>query len=388
MSPRQISPVRVLCVFGTRPEAIKMAPIILAMRKQTDRFSPIVCVTGQHREMLDQVLATFEIEPDVDLSVMTPKQTLARLTARILERVEETLMGTQPDVLLVQGDTTTAFAGALAAFYRNVPIGHVEAGLRTGDLTNPFPEEANRVFIDRMARYCFAPTEQNGETLLDEGVPPERIFVTGNTGIDALLITRAKVAVAEPDEWAGLWGSAANAVQNNGKPIVLITLHRRESFGDKLRTIFEMLRSVAKDHPKVEFVYPVHLNPNVINPAQAILGSDNVHLIDPLPYEAFVYLMDRAALILTDSGGIQEEAPSLGKRVIVLRDTSERQEAIQAGLVTLGGTDCEHLARLINDFLAAGTPHFANTPNPYGDGTAATQILDKLWKTFERDSPL
>lgn len=376
--------LRVLSFFGTRPEAIKMAPVVLAMQREPSRFEPIVCVTGQHREMLDQVLQTFEIVPDHDLAVMVPNQTLAGLTAKVLEQADRVLLEVQPNIVLVQGDTTTAFAASLAAFYRNVPVGHVEAGLRTGDLRDPFPEEANRVLIDHLAQYCFAPTTMNRDALLAEHVNEKRIFVTGNTGIDALLITRGKVENRRPEEWRNDWGAALPAIAAGGSRIVLITMHRRESFGDKLRGIFESISAVASAHRQVEFIYPVHLNPNVAEPARAILGGHpNIHLIKPLAYEPFVYLMNRAALILTDSGGIQEEAPSLGKPVIVVRDRTERQEALRAGTVKLGGTNPAKLVRMMNEALNADT-NPATGENPYGDGHAAVCIVNHLWAELGR----
>lgn len=373
--------LKVLFVFGTRPEAIKMAPLVLAMRRDHIRFNPVVCVTGQHREMLDAVLHTFGIVPDVDLEVMVPSQTLASLSARVLEKVDETLLRTQPDLVLVQGDTTTAFAGTLAAFYRNVPVGHVEAGLRTGDLRDPFPEEANRILIDRLARYCFAPTVMNRLTLLKEGVRHEQIFVTGNTGIDALLITRETIADKPADAWLAHWGSAADVIKDSSRDMVLITMHRRESFGPKLEEIFNSIAAVADAHPSVDFVYPVHLNPNVSRPARAILqGRPNVHLIRPLPYQPFVYLMNRACLIVTDSGGIQEEAPSLGKRVIVVRDKTERQEALSGGTIRLSGVSALTLVKLVTDALSVPRDASPAIDNPYGDGNAAEKILKIIWE--------
>lgn len=359
-----------------------MAPLVLAMKRDSERFDPIVCVTGQHREMLDQVLRAFNITADHDLCVMLANQTLAGLTAKVIEGVDGVLVETKPDIVLVQGDTTTAFAAALASFYRNVPVGHVEAGLRTGDLRDPFPEEANRILIDHLASYCFAPTELNRETLRAEHVDERHIFVTGNTGIDALLITRAKVENRRAADWGSVWGSASGALEKDSTDVVLITMHRRESFGEKLRGIFESVRAVASDNPAVQFIYPVHLNPNVTEPARAILGGfPNVHLIEPLAYEPFVYLMNRAALIVTDSGGIQEEAPSLGKPVIVARDRTERTEALAAGTVKLGGTSPEKLVPLMQAALA-WREVATSRDNPYGDGNAASRILSCLSTEF------
>lgn len=373
--------LRVLFVFGTRPEAIKMAPLVLAMQQARDRFEPIVCVTGQHREMLDQVLKAFEIVPEIDLKVMSHNQSLASLTSRVLETLDEVLLRTKPDVVLVQGDTTTAAASALCAFYRQIPVGHVEAGLRTGNLADPFPEEANRILIDDIASFCFAPTTYNQETLLKEGVKTERIFVTGNTGIDALLITREKVVRQNARTWRNEFGVAMGDIEDPSKEIVLITLHRRESFGPKLRGVFEAIRCTATKWKKVSFIYPVHLNPNVTRPAREVLGEvSNIHLIEPLPYEPFVFLMNRSRLILTDSGGIQEEAPSIGKPVIVVRETTERQEGLEAGTVKLGGTNGATLAGMIDDVLSTPGSRYKVGPNPYGDGTTSAQILTALYE--------
>lgn len=372
--------LRILTVFGTRPEAIKMAPLILAMQRAPKRFTPLVCVTGQHREMLHQVLDTFGIKPHHDLAVMAPNQTLAGLTARILSGVDEVLTRENPDLVLVQGDTTTAFAAAVAAFYRHVPVGHVEAGLRTGDFENPFPEELNRALIDRFVRFCFAPTTFNRQALRGENVPAKRIFVTGNTGIDALLLMRERVSAEGDAEWTHLWGGAASAIRGDD-PLALITAHRRESFGAKMRAMFTAFRNLARRHPDWEFVYPVHLNPNVREPAAKILaGLPNVHLIEPLPYAPFVFLMDRASLILTDSGGVQEEAPSLGKPVVVMRETTERQEALRAGTVVLAGNTGKGLEQTVERLMKAAARPSKARRNPYGDGQAAERILDIIWK--------
>jgi UDP-N-acetylglucosamine 2-epimerase (non-hydrolysing) len=359
-----------------------MAPLILGMKAAREKFSPVVCVTGQHREMLKQVLDTFGIEPDHDLAVMNPNQTLSAMTARILESVSRVIAQEEPDLVMVQGDTTSAFVGALAAFYHRVPIAHVEAGLRTGDFENPFPEELNRVLIDRFATFCFAPTELNKHSLRAEGIPATRILVTGNTGIDALLFIRDRLHRHGPGDWESLWRSARTAVLDLSRKLVLITVHRRESFGERLNAMFSAIRNLARKHPDWEFVCPVHLNPNVREPSGEILtGLDNVHLIEPLPYEPFIFLMDRASLILTDSGGIQEEAPSLGKAVVVMRETTERQEAVDAGTVTLAGnTGCElekTVERVMsNEQLSRET---SLRSNPYGDGRASERILQCLW---------
>lgn len=375
--------LRVLFVFGTRPEAIKMAPLILAMEREKDRFEPRVCVTGQHRQMLDQVLNAFEITPEIDLAVMSHDQSLARLTARVLGALDEVLLRVKPDIVLVQGDTTTAAASALAAFYRHIQVGHVEAGLRTGDLADPFPEEANRILIDQLSSFCFAPTDYNRQTLLKEGVKNERIVVTGNTGIDALFIIRDRVVQKKAETWQTEFGSAISDIEDPGKKIVLITLHRRESFGAKLRGVFEAISQMAAKWTDVSFIYPVHLNPNVSEPADEVLaGISNVHLIRPLPYEAFVFLMNRASLIVTDSGGIQEEAPSIGKPVIVVRERTERQEALEGGYVKLAGTSGATIVAMIDSSLKESRQPHETALNPYGDGQAANRILKAILQHF------
>ena len=358
-----------------------MCPIVLGMKAAAKKFAPIVCVTGQHREMLRQVLQTFGVKPDYDLAVMRPNQSLAALTARILGSVERLIEKVKPDLLVVQGDTTTALVAALAAFYRRVPVAHVEAGLRTGDFENPFPEELNRALVDRFAAFCFAPTQLNRRTLLAEGVPSERIFVTGNTGIDALLMIRDRVRKKGAGTWNQLWRGAKSSVHDRSRKLVLITAHRRESFGTAMRALFTVIRNLARKHPDWEFVYPVHLNPNVRAPAKEILARlPNVHLIEPLPYEPFVFLMDRASLILTDSGGIQEEAPSLGKPVVVMRERTERLEAVRAGTVTLAGNTGRGLENAIERVVLLGKKHNRSLKNPYGDGRATEKILKILWQ--------
>ncbi len=378
-SPR----LRILSLFGTRPEAIKMAPLVLKMREQSHRFRSIVCVTGQHREMLQQVLKTFGVKPDHDLAIMLPNQTLVGMTARILEGVDRVIAMEKPDLVLVQGDTTTAFVGAVAAFYHHVPVGHVEAGLRTGDFANPFPEELNRALIDRFAALCFAPTQLNRRTLLAEGIPAKRVFVTGNTGIDALMLVRDRVRKQGGEKWNSLWQGASAAVSDHSRKLVLITAHRRESFGERMNAIFGVIRNLACKYPHWHFVYPMHLNPQVRRPALKILtGLHNVHLIEPLPYEPFVFLMDRASMILTDSGGIQEEAPSLGKPVVVMRKTTERKEGVDAGTVILAGNSGGGLEKTVDRLIAAYRPkrNPGRHLNPYGDGRAAEKILEIVWK--------
>ncbi len=363
---------RVSLIFGTRPEAIKLAPVILALRQEPE-LAPHVCVTAQHREMLDQVMAIFGIVPDDDLDLMRPDQTLAGLTSRAVAAVDGYLQHAQPDLVLVQGDTTTVFCAALAAFYRGIPVGHVEAGLRTGDLRAPFPEEANRVLTTRLVDLHFAPTATSRDNLLGEGVPAGRIHVTGNTVIDALLAARARVLAAPP----AVPGLPEDLIAG-GRPLVLITGHRRENFGEGFRAVCRGIARLARDFPDHAFVYPVHLNPHVQAPVNELLGGlDNVHLIAPLSYLPFVRLMDRATLILTDSGGVQEEAPSLGKPVLVMRTTTERPEAVTAGTVRLVGTDEDLLVteatRLLRDPAAHAV--MARAINPYGDGLATGRIV-------------
>ena len=366
---------RISVIFGTRPEAIKLAPVILAL-KNDPRFSCQVCVTAQHREMLDQVLDAFGIKPDVDLDLMEPNQTLAGLTGRAVEAVDRFLAKSKPDLVLIQGDTTTTFCSALAAFYNHIPVGHVEAGLRTGNLDSPWPEEANRVLATRLTTLHFAPTELNKQNLLKERVAPERIFVTGNTVIDALFLAR-DIVKANPPAVPGLPESVAAA---NGGRLVLITGHRRESFGPGFEAMCKAIAELARRFPEIAFVYPVHLNPNVRKPVNQILrsaGTSNVHLIDPLPYLPFVAMMNRCTLILSDSGGVQEEAPSLGKPVLVMRDTTERPEAVLAGTVKLVGADeakiVEEASRLLTD--KAAYDEMARAHNPYGDGKATGRIV-------------
>jgi len=370
-------PLRILCVFGTRPEAIKLAPVVLQMREERRHFRPIVSVTGQHREMLDQILEAFRIEPDHDLAVMRRNQSLAGMSSRILIGIDSVFEREKPDLLIVQGDTTTAFVAALAAFYRKIPVAHVEAGLRTGDFEHPFPEELNRALIDRFATFCFAPTQLNKRTLLAENIPAKRIFVTGNTGIDALLMIRDRVCATGLDKWNEHWRGARSAVRDASKKLVLVTMHRRETFGARMQALLGAIRNLAYRHPDWEFIYPVHLNPNVRTSAANVLsGLRNVHLIDALPYEPFVFLMQRATLILTDSGGIQEEAPSLKKPVVVVRERTERQEAVDAGTVTLAGNTGHGLEKTVERVMHnAGSRKASSFKNPYGDGRATQRIL-------------
>ncbi|MCX2942468.1 UDP-N-acetylglucosamine 2-epimerase (non-hydrolyzing) [Rahnella perminowiae] len=369
--------MKVLTIFGTRPEAIKMAPLVLAL-SQDAAFESKVCVTAQHREMLDQVLRLFDITPDYDLNIMKPGQGLTEITSRILTGLKPVLDEFKPDIVLVHGDTTTTLSASLAAFYHQIPVGHVEAGLRTGDLSSPWPEEGNRLLTGHLAKWHFAPTENASVNLQRENIDAESIFVTGNTVIDALLWVRDRF---NSDV------SLAQQLANNypfldaNKKLILVTGHRRESFGKGFERICSALAEIACQHPEVQIVYPVHLNPNVSEPVNRILQSiDNIVLIDPQDYLPFVYLMDKAYLILTDSGGVQEEAPSLGKPVLVMRETTERPEAVDAGTVRLVGTDpakiVEEVNRLLNDENEYNSMSRAH--NPYGDGHACRHILDAL----------
>ena len=368
--------MRLLAVFGTRPEAIKMAPVLRRLAA-TDGVEVRVCVTGQHRQMLDQVLDLFGIRPDHDLDLMRAGQGLTYVTTAVLDRLGEVLRAAQPDRVLVQGDTTTTFAAALAAFYEKIPVGHVEAGLRTGNMLSPWPEEMNRRLATVIASWHFAPTEEARANLLREGIDPARVTVTGNTVIDALLDAVA-ILDADPARTAALERELPRL--DPARRLILATGHRRENFDGGLVRVAEGLRRLA-DRGDVEVVYPVHLNPNVQQAARAVLGGHPaIHLIAPLDYLPFVHMMRRATLIVTDSGGVQEEAPSLGKPVLVTRDTTERPEAVAAGTVELVGTDTERLlaraARLLDDPAAYAAMSFAH--NPYGDGRAAARIVEAL----------
>lgn len=368
---------KILTVFGTRPEAIKMAPLVHALAAD-DRFEAKCCVTAQHREMLDQVLELFEITPDYDLNLMRAGQTLNDVTARIVQELKPVLQEFQPDVVLVHGDTATTFATSLAAYYEQIEVGHVEAGLRTGNIYSPWPEEANRRLTGVLTNYHFAPTETSKENLLRENFSPEDIFITGNTVIDALLMVKDKI---ESDSDLSATLAAQFPFLDENKKLILVTGHRRESFGGGFERICEALAQTAKQHPNVQILYPMHLNPNVREPVNRILGDvENVLLIEPQQYLPFIYLMSRSHIILTDSGGIQEEAPSLGQPVLVMRDTTERPEAVAAGTVKLVGTDVEKITAsldlLLNDEEAYKEMSFAH--NPYGDGKACQRILDAL----------
>jgi len=358
----------VLNVIGTRPEAIKMAPVIKALVQDDTRFMTVTCVTGQHRQILDQMLSFFHITPDIDLDLMMPNQTLASLTAKALLKLTEVIDKVQPDVILVQGDTTTAMIAGLAGFYAKVPVGHVEAGLRTNHRYNPFPEEVNRRLLGTLATYHYAPTNAAAKALISEQIPPENVVVTGNTVIDALLWTASRIQAPSWD--FGLSNSR----------YILVTAHRRENFGKPIRDICQALKILAARH-NIDIIYPVHPNPNIRTPVYAALQNiKNIHLIEPLEYERFVAAMKGAYLLLSDSGGVQEEAPSLGKPVLVLRETTERPEAVDAGAARLVGTDTDivvgHVENLLNDpqLYAA----MANTSNPFGDGLASKRIVESL----------
>lgn len=369
--------VKVLTVFGTRPEAIKMAPLVHALASD-DRFDAKVCVTAQHREMLDQVLELFEITPEYDLDLMKAGQTLPEITSRIILELTPVLKEFKPDVVLVHGDTATTFAASLAAYYEQIAVGHVEAGLRTGNIYSPWPEEGNRKLTGALTKFHFAPTETSQQNLLNESYPEKDIYITGNTVIDALLLVKQQI---ERDSDLSATLTALFPMLDEAKKLILVTGHRRESFGGGFERICEALAITAKAYPDCQILYPVHLNPNVQEPVNRILKDvNNVHLIEPQQYLPFVYLMNRAHIILTDSGGIQEEAPSLGKPVLVMRDTTERPEAVASGTVKLVGTDVikitTELDTLLTDDNAYNAMSFAH--NPYGDGKACKRICDIL----------
>lgn len=362
----------VLTIIGSRPEAIKMAPIVMAMRKQPDEFHVTVCSTGQQRNMIPQALEEFGLAPDVDLNVMSDDQTLAELTSRLLTSLDSTICDIQPHWILVQGDTTSAMVGAVAGFYRRISVAHVEAGMRTGDPYSPFPEEVNRRIITQCATLHFAPTNRCRDNLLKEGVPETKVFVTGNTVIDALLYIREEI------RGRGSQLPSQLLEQLNGHRMILVTSHRRESFGPGLEGICLALRELHEEHQDVVFVYPVHPNPNVREPVQRLLGDrERILLIEPQPYKAMVELMDRSYVILTDSGGLQEEAPSLGKPVLVLRDKTERPEGVEAGNAELVGTDKERIVRVATELLTNRDRYrlMSSPANPYGDGKAAERMV-------------
>ena len=380
---------KIMLVFGTRPEAIKMAPLVKEFQKRPNEFQTIVCVTGQHREMLDQVLHIFEITPDYDLNIMKQGQDLYDVTARVLLGMRDVLKEARPDVVLVHGDTTTSTAAALAAFYQQIPVGHVEAGLRTHNIYSPWPEEMNRQLTGRLATYHFAPTPLSRQNLLSEGVQENHITVTGNTVIDALYmvvdkIKRDKALDAELEKLLKQSGYDVNRL-SAGKKLVLITGHRRENFGDGFISMCRAIKTLTEKYPEVDFVYPMHLNPNVRKPIHEVFGEDlsglgNMFFIEPLEYLSFVYLMEKSTIVLTDSGGIQEEAPGLGKPVLVMRDTTERPEALEAGTVKLVGTDYGKIVGEVSALIEdrAYYDRMSKAVNPYGDGMACERIASAL----------
>ena len=378
-----------MLVFGTRPEAIKMVPLVKEIQKNTTDFETIVCVTGQHREMLDQVLQIFDIIPDYDLAIMKQGQDLYDVTARVLVGMRDVLKTVQPDIVLVHGDTTTSTAAALAAFYQQIPVGHVEAGLRTYNIYSPWPEEMNRQMTGRLATYHFAPTALSKQHLLQEGVKEESIVVTGNTVIDALymVVDKIKQDCSLNEELKGILKTVGYDVTRlqDGKKLVLITGHRRENFGDGFISMCQAIKTLSEKYPEVDFVYPMHLNPNVRKPIHEVFGDDlsvldNMFFIEPLEYLSFVYLMEKASIVLTDSGGIQEEAPGLGKPVLVMRDTTERPEALEAGTVKLVGTDYDRIINEVSTLLENKDYYekMSQAVNPYGDGLACSRIVDYL----------
>ena len=382
--------IKVLPVFGTRPEAIKMAPLIKTLQSMPEHFSTVVAVTGQHRQMLDQVMNLFDITPDYDLDIMTPGQDLTAVTCRILQGMRPVLQAEKPDIVLVHGDTATSTAAAMAAFYRQIPVGHVEAGLRTGNIYSPWPEEMNRRLTGRLATLHFAPTQRAKDNLLAENVDPALIEVTGNTVIDALLSVVAKIQTDNLGDSLNAQIAACGydlTRLDNGRRLILITGHRRENFGDGFRNICNAIRDLAIKFPDVDFVYPMHLNPNVRRPIAetfANLQHNNVFFIEPLDYLPFVHIMTKAHIILTDSGGIQEEAPSLGKPVLVMRSVTERPEALEAGTIRLVGTDYDKIIDMTSQYLTDDSLYAktAHVSNPYGDGKATLRIAERLKKPF------
>ena len=380
---------KVMLVFGTRPEAIKMAPLVKEFQKYPEMFKTIVCVTGQHRQMLDQVLHIFNIVPDYDLNIMKQGQDLYDVTARVLTGMRDVLVESSPDIVLVHGDTTTSTASALAAFYQQIPVGHVEAGLRTHNIYSPWPEEMNRQITSRIATYNFAPTPLSRENLIREAVIPETITITGNTVIDALywVIDRIKNDPELNYDLEEILKTAGYDVGrlSGGKKLVLITGHRRENFGDGFINMCTAIKDLTEKYPEVDFVYPMHLNPNVRKPIHAVFGENlslltNMFFIEPLEYLSFVYLMNKATIVLTDSGGIQEEAPGLGKPVLVMRDTTERPEALDAGTVKLVGTDYDRIVNEVSLLLDDDDAYekMSKAVNPYGDGLACGRIINTL----------
>ena len=378
---------KIMMVFGTRPEAIKMAPLVKALQRETSEFETIVCVTGQHRQMLDQVLKLFEITPDFDLNIMKSGQDLYDISSRVLLGMRDVFAEVRPDLLMVHGDTTTSMAAALAAFYQHIPVAHVEAGLRTWNLESPWPEELNRQITGRIARYNFAPTPKSRENLLLEHVPEESIFVTGNTVIDALhwvveQLQSSEELRQEQIEFLKINGYDTGRL-SEGKKLVLITGHRRENFGEGFLSICRAIKYLGKTFPEVDFVYPMHLNPNVRSAIKTVFGDEknsNMFFIEPLDYLPFVFLMEKSYLVLTDSGGVQEEAPGLGKPVLVMRDTTERPEALAAGTVKLVGTDYDKIVSEVSNLITSPEAYkkMSLAQNPYGDGQACRRIIDAI----------
>lgn len=383
--------IKIMLVFGTRPEAIKMAPLVKEFQKYPDKFETIICVTGQHRQMLDQVLDIFEIKPDYDLNIMKQGQDLYDVTARVLTGMRDVLILSNPDIVLVHGDTTTSTAAALAAFYQQIPVGHVEAGLRTHNIYSPWPEEMNRQITGRIATFDFAPTPLSKENLLREGIENGKITVTGNTVIDALYWVVDKIkndADLKEKLRSELKRSGYDIYRlNNGKKLVLITGHRRENFGDGFISMCKAIKTLSEKYPDVDFVYPMHLNPNVRKPIHEVFGNNlnnlgNMFFIEPLEYLSFVYLMEKSNIVLTDSGGIQEEAPGLGKPVLVMRETTERPEALKAGTVKLVGTNFVKIVKEVS-LLIEDEKYYekmSRAVNPYGDGRACERIINTLLK--------
>ena len=380
---------KVMLVFGTRPEAIKMAPLVKEFQKQPERVETVVCVTGQHREMLDQVLKIFDIKPDYDLNIMKQGQDLYDVTARVLTGMRDVLKEVKPDVVLVHGDTTTSTAAALAAFYQQIPVGHVEAGLRTHNIYSPWPEEMNRLLTGRLATYHFSPTPLSRNNLIKESVDDRNIIITGNTVIDALywVVDKIKNNKELDNELEDILSKAGYDVNrlNNGKKLVLITGHRRENFGDGFINMCTAIKDLTVKYPDLDFVYPMHLNPNVRKPIHEVFGENlsglkNMFFIEPLEYLSFVYLMEKSSIVLTDSGGIQEEAPGLGKPVLVMRDTTERPEALDAGTVKLVGTDYNKIVNEVSSLIddKAAYEKMSKAVNPYGDGLACGRIVNAL----------
>ena len=380
---------KVMLVFGTRPEAIKMAPLVKEFQKQPKRVETVVCVTGQHREMLDQVLKIFDIKPDYDLNIMKQGQDLYDVTARVLTGMRDVLKEVKPDVVLVHGDTTTSTAAALAAFYQQIPVGHVEAGLRTHNIYSPWPEEMNRLLTGRLATYHFSPTPLSRNNLIKESVDDRNIIITGNTVIDALywVVDKIKNNKELDNELEDILSKAGYDVNrlNNGKKLVLITGHRRENFGDGFINMCTAIKDLTVKYPDLDFVYPMHLNPNVRKPIHEVFGENlsglkNMFFIEPLEYLSFVYLMEKSSIVLTDSGGIQEEAPGLGKPVLVMRDTTERPEALDAGTVKLVGTDYNKIVNGVSSLIddKAAYEKMSKAVNPYGDGLACGRIVNAL----------